>query len=55
MKVKELKRLLSYFSDDIDVVVEDYSTDSFIQIESVRGTAEEGSGTFTVKIDVNRK
>jgi len=37
MKVKELKRLLSYFSEEIDVCVEDWSIGSLQVIEDVRG------------------
>lgn len=49
MKVKELKRLLSYFSEEIDVVV-----DSIITIDSVKGFCDE-KGTFRVYLNTHER
>lgn len=56
MKVKELKRLLSYFSDDLEVCIEDQSSDnmpdSIKMIESAIGESLKVTGQFIVKLKI---
>lgn len=49
MKVKELKRLLSYFSEEIDVIIEDRNGENSIEIEDVAGFAN-SNGKFSVRL-----
>jgi len=56
VKVKELKRLLGYFSDEIEVCIEDQSSDnkpdSVKDISMVIGEALDVTGQFIVKIRI---
>ena len=52
MKVKELKRLLSYFSDEIEVEAQDNTLNELIFIENVRGEVKADTGQFIVRLDI---
>ncbi len=51
MKVKDLKRLLGYFSDDIEVQIDKNDTHEYFIIEDVKGLQNQ-QGTFSVRIEV---
>ena len=51
MKVKELKRLLGYFSDDIDVQINNNQTHEYFYIEDVKGL-QDAQGKFSVRLEL---